>query len=389
MQKLKLMLPVDELDDNTLEQAERIAKMNIVVPYVVLMPDAHYGKGACVGSVVPTRGAIMPAAVGVDIGCGMIAYKTDVHADELGDLKELREAIEEAVPSSAGNYNDVITESASEKITELIDYANSNGVSQDRYDELDKNWKIQLGTLGGGNHFIEVSTDPDGMIWVVIHSGSRGIGHKIATKYIAIAKQLMEDYLVELEDDDLAYIPQSSHYYSEYRKDLSWAQEFAKLNREEMMERTLEQLEKNVGRNFQVLQAINCHHNYAANEKVLHWKDTIVTRKGAISAREGELGIIPGSMGDKTYIVEGKGNALALNSAPHGAGRAMSRTKAREKFTMDDFDDMMGDIEYRHSDKLLDEIPAAYKDIDDVMKYSSTLVNVRTVLKQVVNVKGN
>jgi len=376
------------LDEKAKEQAIVSSKMPFIFPHIALMPDAHSGKGATVGSVIPTLGAIMPAAVGVDIGCGMCAVKTQWHKSELrerGNLGALREAIERAIPLSAGKYNRGITENAAKLIDGLEKLAAREGVEPDKYAG---HWRHQLGSLGSGNHFIEVTKDETGQVWLFLHSGSRGIGNKIAMHHIQVAKDIMKKWWIELSDPDLAYLVEDTPEFDGYIRDLMWAQEFARQNREEMMHRVKECISEFMGTDVVPQEVINCHHNFTQKERHYN-KDVWISRKGAISAKEGEPGLIPGSMGTASYVVVGKGNRLALESSPHGAGRNYSRTAARKAFTMADLETAMGDIEFRHTSAFIDEIPAAYKPIDQVMADSADLVTIKHELNQIINVKGD
>ncbi|RFA12137.1 RNA-splicing ligase RtcB [Subtercola boreus] len=374
------------LDQKTLEQAERTSQMPFIHPHLALMPDAHFGMGATVGSVIPTRGAIMPAAVGVDIGCGMIAVRTQLTLDDLPhDRAALREAIERAIPLSAGRYNARVFETAAPKIDELSSMADAMGFDPASYAA---NWKLQLGTLGSGNHFIEVSLDEGDNVWLFLHSGSRGIGNKIAQSHIKVAQEYCARNWISLPDRDLAYLVEGTPEFEAYMLQLNWAQRFAFLNREEMMDRVIRQFSEWVGVDMREQERINCHHNYTVPEV---WGDDQVwlSRKGAIDASAGVPGLIPGSMGTASYIVTGKGNRLALNSSPHGAGREYSRTAARKTFTREQLDVAMEGIEWRHTDAFLDEIPQAYKPIDVVMADAADLVEIRHTLRQIINVKGD
>jgi tRNA-splicing ligase RtcB len=377
------------LEDDTLRQAETTASMPFVYPHLALMPDAHLGKGATVGSVIPTDRAIIPAAVGVDIGCGMIAVRTQFHRDQFTHpaarpLSVLREAIEKAVPLSAGKYNTSLTATAETRVNELTERASMQGIEPARYAG---NWAMQLGTLGSGNHFIEVTTDETEQVWLFLHSGSRGVGNKIAQHHIKVARELCDRWWITLPDPDLAYLPEDTEQFWSYIRDLRWAQEFARLNREEMMDRVVACVADWASEEVQRTEAVNCHHNYTAREK--HWgKDVWVSRKGAINAAAGAPGLIPGSMGTASYVVEGKGNPLALNSSPHGAGRNYSRSKARKTFTQDELRQRMSGIEYRDTAAFIDEIPDAYKPVEQIMKDAADLVEVRHTLRQIVNVKG-
>ena len=377
------------LDPNAEEQARTTSTMPFIYPHLALMPDAHLGLGATVGSVIPTLKAVIPAAVGVDIGCGMIAVKTQFSASDIRDaskpLRELREQIERAVPTSAGAYNKKIVTTAEPRIAELEALAERNGFDPVSYVG---NWRLQLGTLGSGNHFIEVSLDETDAVWLFLHSGSRGVGNKIAQKHIKVAQAQMEKWWITLPDRDLAYLVEGTPEFARYIAELRWAQHFALLNREEMMDRVIRQLSEWMGKPVVELDRINCHHNFTQKER--HFgKEVWLSRKGAISARSGELGLIPGSMGTASYVVEGLGNPVALESSPHGAGRMHSRSAARKTFTHEQLREAMVGIEYRDTPAFLDEIPAAYKPIDQVMEDAAELVSIRHTLRQIVNVKGD
>jgi tRNA-splicing ligase RtcB (3'-phosphate/5'-hydroxy nucleic acid ligase) len=360
---------------------------------VALMPDAHLGKGATVGSVLPTRGAIIPAAVGVDIGCGMIAVRTPWSVDEVrarGALAPLRGDIERAVPLSAGKYNKTLTGSARRRVGELEAKADELGGGVLRsVTSTAPNWPMQLGSLGSGNHFIEVSADERDRVWLFLHSGSRGVGNKIAMKHIAIAQERARRDRLDLPDRDLAWLDEGTPEFDRYIAELRWAQHFALLNREEMMDRVAGCLAVHMRADqTPELERINCHHNFSQRERHVD-ADLWVSRKGAIQAKKGQAGLIPGSMGTASYVVSGLGNPESLESAPHGAGRAYSRTKARKTFTRAQLEESMKGIEWRHSDAFLDEIPAAYKDVGVVMRDAKDLVEVRHTLRQLVNVKGD
>jgi tRNA-splicing ligase RtcB len=381
----KLVNWASVLEEGTRKQAETTATMPFIYPHLALMPDAHLGLGATVGSVIPTLEAIIPAAVGVDIGCGMIAVRTQFVAADLGDRNRsvLRQAIERAVPLSAGKYNKTLTETAQRRVAELseprwgVDPANYAG-----------NWPLQLGTLGSGNHFIEVSLDEEDRVWLFLHSGSRGVGNKIAQRHIKVAQEQTRAKGVTLPDRDLAYLTEDTDEFWAYLRDLQWAQHFALLNREEMMDRVADCMATWMGQAVVEHERINCHHNFSQQEE--HFGKTVwLSRKGAIEARTGQPGLIPGSMGTASYVVVGKGNRESLNSSPHGAGRNFSRTAARKKFTVTDLREAMTGIEYRDTDAFLDEHPLAYKDIDIVMEDARDLVEIRHTLRQIVNVKGD
>ena len=374
------------LEEKTAVQARLAGTMPFIHPHIALMPDAHLGKGATVGSVIPTLGAIMPAAVGVDIGCGMRAVRTNLHRSDLpDDLQPLRVTIEQRIPLSAGKYNTAYhSAGTSERVVQLEARAAGEGIDPDRYAP---NWRLQLGSLGSGNHFIEISLDQDGQVWLFLHSGSRGVGNKIAQNHIKIAQKIMTKYWIALPDPDLAYLVEGTDEFWSYIREMRWAQEFAYLNRLEMMARVEDAMSDFVP-GWTVEQTIDCHHNYTERER--HFgKDVWLSRKGAINAEPDRWGLIPGSMGTRSYVVQGKGNRVALNSAPHGAGRNYSRSAARKAFTQDDLRAAMSGIEYRDTDAFVDEIPAAYKDIDQVMTDASDLVEVRYELRQIVNVKGD
>jgi tRNA-splicing ligase RtcB len=374
------------IEPTTLAQAEATASLPFIFPHVALMPDAHLGKGATVGSVIPTLGAIIPAAVGVDIGCGMAAVRTQYHRDELRtDLSDLREAIERAVPLSAGAYNTALTDSAAQRVERLTKAAEQAGFDPARYSA---NWALQLGSLGSGNHFIEVTVDESGTVWLFLHSGSRGVGNKIASHHIRVAQAAMKRWWIRLPDDDLAYLAEGTDEFWAYIRELRWAQEFALANRDEMMDRVLACFSRWHGGPVEELERVQCHHNYTTRER--HFgKEVWLSRKGAIDAAEGVPGLIPGSMGDASYVVVGKGNRLSLNSSPHGAGRNYSRSAARRTFTREQLRAAMAGIEYRDTDAFIDEIPQAYKPIDVVMHDAADLVEVRHTLRQIVNVKGD
>ena len=381
------------LDPGTIEaaakqQLENLSELPFIFKHIAVMPDCHVGKGATVGTVIATKGAIIPAAVGVDIGCGMIAVKTKFLAKDLPDnLEKLRTGIERRIPLGAGAFNRKLTDSAKKRVSQLRQQAKQD------YQDVDKRWTEALGSLGSGNHFIEISLDESNQVWVVLHSGSRGIGNRLAMKHIRIAQKLMDQKSIQLKDRDLAFLLEHQTEFDRYITDLLWAQEFALLNREEMMDRVMTELSylfyQEDGHQKDIeLERINCHHNFTQREN--HFNENVwLTRKGAIQMTAGQKGVIPGSMGTRSYIVSGLGNPMAYHSAPHGAGRRFSRGEARRRFNMDDFKKAMAGIECRHSAKLIDELPMAYKDIDEVMENSKDLVKVDHTLKQIVNVKGD
>jgi tRNA-splicing ligase RtcB (3'-phosphate/5'-hydroxy nucleic acid ligase) len=377
-------------------QIRRVAMMPFVHKWVAVMPDVHAGLGATVGSVVASKGAIIPAAVGVDIGCGMMAVKTSLNASQLPEqLFAVRSAIEAAVPhgrtddggrNDRGAWNDIPDavraawaelEPGYKLITEkhrALDRGKSSG---------------HLGTLGTGNHFIEICLDESNAVWIMLHSGSRGVGNRIGMHFIELAQKEMRRWMINLPDQDLAYLPEGSDHFWEYWKAVSWAQKFAAKNRELMMDQVVAALRTSCELPaFELSEvAVNCHHNYVAREH--HYGENVmVTRKGAVSASEGKLGIIPGSMGAKSFIVRGKGNPESFHSCSHGAGRTMSRTKAKKLFTVEDHVKATAGVECRKDESVIDETPAAYKSIDAVMHAQRDLVDVVHTLKQVVCVKG-
>jgi tRNA-splicing ligase RtcB (3'-phosphate/5'-hydroxy nucleic acid ligase) len=376
-----------DLEDATREQAEMTSRMPFIYPHLALMPDAHLGKGATVGSVIPTVGAIVPAAVGVDIGCGMMAVETGLVATDLPEDKAaLHAAISNAIPLSAGKYNrDLYSGETAERVAELEQLA---GI--DQAEAVAPNWRMQLGSLGSGNHFIEVSLDEADGVWLFLHSGSRGVGNKLAVKHIKVAQEQCQKRYISLPDRDLAYLVEGDPEFSSYLEALRWAQRFAYLNRAEMMHRVVDCFLAWTSRDALAEggEIINCHHNYTVRER--HFgKDVWLSRKGAIDASEGVRGLIPGSMGTRSYVVTGKGNRLSLNSSPHGAGRNHSRSAARKLFDRADLDARMAGIAWGESDAFLDEHPEAYKDIDIVMEDARDLVSVDHTLRQIVNVKGD
>jgi len=383
----KLLSWASICDDATREQALRTSTMPFIYPHVALMSDCHLGKGATVGSVIPTLGAIIPAAVGVDIGCGMIAVRTQFTADDAkrrGDLRTLREAIERSIPLSAGRYNTSMYSAQTAGRIEALEQRDG----ADSADKIAPNWRLQLGSLGSGNHFIEVSLDERDRVWLFLHSGSRGVGNRLAQRHIKIAQALARKSSIQLPDRDLAYLVEGTEEFWAYIRDLRWAQHFALLNREEMMHRVIDCVQGWTGQSVEASETVNTHHNYTSRET--HFgKKVWLSRKGAIDASAGVPGLIPGSMGTRSYVVTGKGNRLALNSSPHGAGRLYSRSAARKTFSRRQLDSAMQGIEWRRTDAFLDEIPGAYKDVDVVMRDAADLVEIRYTLRQIVNVKGD
>ena len=377
------------VEDVAREQLHNLARMPFVFKHVAVMPDVHFGIGASVGSVIATRGAIIPAAVGVDIGCGMNAVRTSLKASDLPDsLAELRHDIERSVPVGNNKHQrPEIIEAHFKRLPQgdkrwgialIVGVANDKGLERA---------SAQLGTLGGGNHFIEICLDENQAVWVMLHSGSRGIGNMIGRQFIEQAKQLMEKNFTKLPDRDLAYFPVNTPEFNDYMDAVSWCQDYALENRRVMMELVIKSMRHRLPAFTITHEAINSHHNYVAKEH--HFGENVyVTRKGAVRAREGDLGIIPGSMGARSYIVRGRGNPDSFCSCSHGAGRAMSRTQARKRFTLDDHANATQGVECRKDAAVIDETPAAYKSIDAVMAAQDDLVEIVHTLKQVVCVKG-
>jgi tRNA-splicing ligase RtcB len=379
----KLLSWATDLDDKVLGQAERSAALPFVAGHVALMPDAHWGYGATVGSVIPTEGAIVPAAVGVDIGCGMIAANLTFSADQLpDDLSPLHSLIAAAVPAGVGRGHDQPTASHINKLADLA--ARRPPLAADEWATAQR----QIGTLGSGNHFVEVCLDERSRVWLVLHSGSRGIGSKIATRHIEAAKGLMKQYFIALPDPDLAYLVQGTTEFDDYISAMHWAQDYAELNRAVMMWAVHDAFERFVGGVVGVHDVVNCHHNFTAREN--HFgRNLWVTRKGAIRARVGDRGVIPGSMGAASYIVSGLGNRASFSSCSHGAGRRLGRKEARRRLTAASLDVAMAGKAWNHdAEALLDEHPDAYKDIDVVMENQRDLVTVEHTLHQVLNFKG-
>ncbi|MBL1274756.1 MAG: RtcB family protein [Ectothiorhodospiraceae bacterium] len=379
-----------EVDEMAMQQLYNMAQLPFIHSHLAAMPDVHAGKGATVGSVIPTKGAIIPAAVGVDIGCGMNAIRLTIKADDLPDnMRAVRLAIEEAIPVGYNMHkHDRARESTIRSLSGGLDsilrkHKKIYSMQKKPY----QTWIRQLGTLGGGNHFIEICLDENQDVWVMLHSGSRGIGNVIGQYFIALAKKDMGQHIVNLPDKDLAYFTQGAKHFDDYVEAVEWGQDYAMANRREMMQFILEALRKKFRKFGITKEAINCHHNYISQE--YHFGEHVfVTRKGAIRAGEGELGIIPGSMGAKSFIVRGKGNPQSFNSCSHGAGRKMSRSAAKRQFSVDDVNQQTQGVECRKDKGIIDEIPGAYKDIDTVMENQHDLVEVVHTLKQIVCVKG-
>jgi len=385
------------VEDKAKAQLQQVAELPFILKWVAAMPDVHLGRGATIGSVIPSDKAIVPAAVGVDLGCGMMAVQTSLSASDLPEsLKDTRSLIEAAVPHGRTVSRKTKRDRGSwGEPPASVDAAWSELVG--RFDAIcakhpkiaKSNHRVHLGTLGSGNHFIEVCLDEADQVWVMLHSGSRGVGNRIGSYFIERAKEEMARWFVHLPHRDLAYLPEGSRYFDDYVQAVGWAQDFARRNRELMMAATLGALAqvRSLPAFHAVAEAVNCHHNYVAREH--HYgKDVWVTRKGAVRAGVGELGIIPGSMGTRSYIVRGKGNLESFCSCSHGAGRAMSRTEARKRFTAADHARATAGVECRKDAAVVDETPMAYKDIDAVMAAQADLVDVVHTLRQVVCVKG-
>lgn len=374
---IKAWVDFVDIDEEAKKQIKNLASLPFIFKHLAIMPDVHAGKGATVGTVIPTIGKIIPAAIGVDIGCGMMAVKLPFKTQELVDLSKLRHSIERSIP---------VGQEYHKKSIEYLETINLKRT------DLDKKAWLQFGTLGGGNHFIEISKDQNNDTWVIVHTGSRGVGHYLATKHINIAKQFMQIKGISLPDPDLAYFDEGTQEFEDYIKDLNWAQDYASYNRQAIMDLILKDIsfhmyheKKDLLKQSQLV--INCHHNYSRIEN--HFgKDVWISRKGAVSARKGEYGIIPGSMGDKSFIVRGKGNTDSFFSCSHGAGRKMSRSQAKKIYNVNDLKDQTEGIECRKDQGVVDEIPAAYKNIDDVMRSQEDLVEVVYTLNQLICVKG-
>lgn len=389
--KVPVKIFTDDIDPKAIDQLLNIAQLDIVHNHVAAMPDVHVGKGATVGSVIPTWKAIIPAAVGVDIGCGMNAIRLSVKAEQLPDnLKKIRNLIESKVPVGFNMHNyERAKNSTIMALDKGIDaiVAKHKGLMKMTSKDFAGTWRKQLGTLGGGNHFIELCIDENQDVWVMLHSGSRGVGNVIGRYFISRAQKDMQRHQIHLPDKDLAYFSEGSDNFDDYVEAVNWAQDYAMTNRRVMMRLILETLKIDFPEFVATKEAVNCHHNYVSFEK--HYgKDVFVTRKGAIRAGTGELGIIPGSMGAKSFIVRGLGNEESFCSCSHGAGRVMSRTQAKKRFSQEDVEQQTAGVECRKDTGIIDEIPAAYKDIDVVMDNQNDLVEVVHTLKQVVCVKG-
>jgi len=379
-----------DLEPAVRQQLVSLSRLPIVHHHVAAMPDVHLGIGATVGSVIPTRQAIIPAAVGVDIGCGMTATRVSLGADELDEasLKKLFAQISRDVPTGFGQHSERDARShAAKRFQKQLKKIFEKHPGVERRVSKNSSWVNQLGTLGGGNHFIEICLDEENRVWAMLHSGSRGIGNAIGSYFIELAKKDAERNNVRLPERDLAYFREGSEHFDDYVEAVRWAQDYARANREEMMDLVLSAMHRHLPA-FEVTEGVvNCHHNYVEREE--HYGEQVwLTRKGAIRAGAGELGIIPGSMGVRSYIVRGKGSAESFDSCAHGAGRLMSRNAAQKKFSVKDLEDQTHGVICRKDKGVLDEIPGAYKPIDEVMANQSDLVEVVHTLKQVICVKG-
>ena len=380
----------NDIDSDSIEQLKKMAQLQFIYSHIAVMPDVHVGKGATVGSVIPTKNAIIPAAVGVDIGCGMNAVRLNLKASQLPDnLAPLRHAIERKVPVGFELHKQIKAKASSiiplEKRLQPIIQKHPGLVRMLR--KLDATWQKQLGTLGGGNHFIELCLDENQDVWIMLHSGSRGLGNVIGTYFIELAKKEAQHRFGHVPDKDLSYFAEGSASFNDYVEAVEWAQNYAFENRREMMRLILEAIRPLLPPFQMTKEAINCHHNYVSREN--HFgEDLLITRKGAIRAGQDELGIIPGSMGARSYIVKGKANPESFCSCSHGAGRKMSRNKAKLLFSQDDLIQQTQGIECRKDAGVIDEIPSAYKDIDQVMANQSDLIEIVHTLKQILCIKG-
>ena len=373
-----------DVEEATIEQAAKTARLPFVVGHVALMPDAHVGFGSTVGSVIPTEGAVIPSAIGVDIGCGMIAARTDLTAAALPDsLRALMPLVEQRIPAGVGQAHAEVDPPAQQVLAQLGRPRTELTGKQER------TTATQFGTLGSGNHFVEVCLDEDDAVWLVLHSGSRGIGNQLAQRAIEDAKGLMKRMFITLEDPDLAYLVQGTPQFDTYIADMLWAQAYAFASRQKMMDAAQRSLFEVVGRGS-VVRTVNCHHNFTQLEHHLG-RDVWLTRKGAIKAGVGDEGVIPGSMGTRSYVVKGKGAAASFSSCAHGAGRRMSRARARRELTVDSLETAMAGRTWNadRAKALLDEHPSSYKSIDQVMADQEDLVEVTHVLRQVFNYKGS
>ncbi len=381
----------NDINSKAIDQLVNIANLPIVHHHVAAMPDVHVGIGATVGSVIPTLNAVIPAAVGVDIGCGMNAVRTSLKASDLPDnLYSIRRNIEKLIPVGFNWHSRAVVKSSTVKALDkpLDEILYKHPSIAKMFRTFHQTWHRQLATLGGGNHFVEICLDENDEVWIMLHSGSRGVGNAIGRYFINLAQKDMQKHQLHLPDKNLAYLSEGTQYFDDYVQAVNWAQEYAWINRREMMKLVVNALQASKLPAFTLTKkAINCHHNYISYET--HYGQKVyVTRKGAISAEVDELGIIPGSMGAKSFIVRGKGSKASFCSCSHGAGRAMSRTQAKKQFNTLDLQNQTSGVECRKDKGVVDEIPGAYKDIDVVMKNQHDLVSIEHTLKQVVCVKG-
>ncbi|MBI2645131.1 RtcB family protein [Candidatus Uhrbacteria bacterium] len=394
---IKLWTDGVPIEESALKQLEHVARLPIVVSHIAVMPDVHWGRGATIGSVIPTQGTIIPAAVGVDIGCGMMAVRTTLTANDLpGDLHSMRLCIEEAVPhgrthdggkGDAGAWGNHPPSAILNEWDAL--HGGFKAILQQHPKLGHANTYTHLGTLGTGNHFIEVCIDEREQVWLMLHSGSRGVGNRIGSYFIELAKKDMARHGIDLPNKELAYLQEGSEHFSDYVIAVSWAQEFARINRTLMMQAVIKAIKKSKGLpHFSITDVtVNCHHNYV--QKEIHFgQEVYLTRKGAVRAGEDDLGIIPGSMGARSFIVRGKGNPDSFYSCSHGAGRKMGRAEAKRQFTLQDHRNATEGVECRKDTEVIDETPGAYKDIEAVMNAQADLVEILYTLKQVICVKG-
>jgi len=389
-QRVPVQIWTDDVDERSKQQLSNIASLPFIHHHVAAMPDVHLGKGAAIGSVIATHKAIIPAAVGVDLGCGMLACQLSLTANDIDEksLQKVFHQISRDIPVGRNWHKDerALVDAAKPFESQLMAMTQKHPGLLKSFGRFN-NWINQMGTLGGGNHFIEICLDENNQVWVMLHSGSRGIGNGLADYFIELARKDMERLMVNLPDRDLAYFSEGTEYFDDYVEGVHWAQEYAFQNRQSMLDLILAGMRRLLPEFTVMNEVVNCHHNYVAIEH--HYgEDVYVTRKGAIRAREGDLGIIPGSMGARSYIVRGKGNPESFTSCAHGAGRRMSRTAAKEQFTQDDLKNQTEGVICRKDKAVIDEIPGAYKDIDKVMANQADLVAVLHTLKQVVCVKG-
>lgn len=389
-QRVPVKIWTDDVDERSKTQLTNLASLPFIHHHVAAMPDVHLGIGATIGSVIATHKAIIPAAVGVDLGCGMVAARLSLTANDLDEkgLQKVFDQITRDVPVGRGQHPDdrVLTAAARPFEPGLKALTDRHPQLLKAFGKFSK-WMNQMGTLGGGNHFIELCLDEADGVWVMLHSGSRGIGNAIADYFIHLARQDMERWMIQLPDRDLAYFPEGAEHFADYVEAVQWAQDYAMQNRQSMLDLVLAALARHLPPFVVTSEVVNCHHNYVAREN--HYGANVwVTRKGAIRAREGDLGIVPGSMGTRSYIVRGKGNPESFCSSAHGAGRRMSRTAAEKQFTEADLAQQTQGVICRKDKGVLDEIPGAYKNIDEVMANQSDLTEIVHTLKQVVCVKG-